>query len=259
MTRRSIYLLLLAAVLTGLALLAWPYRNYVVPLKIGIEGSYPPFTKTEADGRVTGFEIDLANAYCERLKARCELIKLDFDSLLPKLKAGEVDAVMASLTITEERLKQVDFSESYYNVPSIWIARTGAPHSLVPGMLKEKSVSVLKGSPRENWARVQYPEAKLVSAAKETDVYARLTSNEAELGLSSALVAKTKFLTLPEGKDFAQVGPPVWIGNGVGVAVNKGNTVLSNRFNRAIAATEERGEYKRIAARYFDFDINNRK
>jgi arginine/ornithine transport system substrate-binding protein len=195
--------------LAGIALAAWPFRNYVIPLKIGIEGNYPPFTKTESDGRITGFEIDLAKAFCERMYARCELVNTNFDDLVPKIKSGELDAVMASLTITEKRLKDVDFSESYYTVPSAWIAPTGLYASLMPGSLAGKKIAVLKSSPREAWIKVNYPEMEIVGVAKETDVYTELTSKRADLGMSSMLVAKTKFLNLPEGKGFSVVGDGV--------------------------------------------------
>jgi arginine/ornithine transport system substrate-binding protein len=138
-------LVVLAVLTCGAAI--WQWRNYIVPLKIGIEGNYPPFTKTEADGSVTGFEIDLANALCKRMRARCELVKTGFDDLIPRLHGGQLDAVIASLTITEKRQKEVDFSDTYYDVPSAWFAAAGSIGSVLPGAMGGKTVAVLKGSP----------------------------------------------------------------------------------------------------------------
>lgn len=241
------------------AIAVWQWRNYIVPLKIGIEGNYPPFTKTEADGTVTGFEIDLANDLCKRMRARCELVKTEFDDLIPKIKSGQLDAVIASLTITEKRQKEVDFSDSYYNVPSAWIGARSGLTSVMPGSMAEKTVAVLKGSPRESWVQASYKEIKVAPVAKETEVYTELTAKKADLALTSMLVAKTKFLNTPEGKDYMVVGSPVWLGNGVGVAVNKGDATLRYRFNRAIAASVESGDYKKMAGKYFDFDLRERK
>lgn len=251
----SLFALLLVATT---ALAVWQWRNYIVPLKIGIEGNYPPFTKTEADGSVTGFEIDLARDLCRRMRARCELVKTEFDDLIPKLNSGQLDAVIASLTITEKRQKEVDFSDSYYNVPSAWIAATGTLSSVMPGSMAGKSVAVLKGSPREAWVQGSYREIKVIAVAKETEVYTQLVDKKADLALTSLLVAKTKFLNLPEGKKFEVVGSPVWLGNGVGVAVKKGDTSLRYRFNLAIAASVGSGDYKKMAAPYFDFDLRER-
>lgn len=252
----SLFVLLFAATT---ALVIWQWRNYIVPLKIGIEGNYPPFTKTEPDGSVTGFEIDLARDLCSRMRARCELVKTEFDDLIPKLNNGQLDAVIASLTITEKRQKEVDFSDSYYNVPSAWIAATGTLTSVMPGSMASKTVAVLKGSPREAWVQGNYREIKVMPVAKETEVYTQLIDKKADLALSSLLVAKTKFLNLPEGKNFEVVGSPVWLGNGVGVAVKKGDSSLRYRFNLAIAATVNSGEYKKMASQYFDFDLRERK
>jgi arginine/ornithine transport system substrate-binding protein len=251
------FIVLLAA--ATLALAAWQWRNTIVPLKIGIEGNYPPFTKTEADGSVTGFEIDLAKKLCSRLRARCELVKTEFDQLIPNLNAGQLDAVMASMTITEKRQLLVDFSDSYYNVPSAWIASAGTLASVMPGSMTKKTVAVLKGSPREAWVATNYPEMQVLAVPKETDVYTQITDKKADLALTSLLVAKTKFLNLPEGKGFVVVGEPVWLGNGVGVAVKKGDASLRSRFNRALSATVESGDYKQIQSAYFDFDLKERR
>ena len=251
----SLFVLLFAATT---ALAVWQWRNYIVPLRIGIEGNYPPFTKTEADGSVTGFEIDLARDLCRRMRARCELVKTEFDDLIPKLNSGQLDAAIASLTITEKRQKEVDFSDSYYNVPSAWIAAAGSLSSVMPGSMAGKSVAVLKGSPRDTWVQGNYSEIKVVPVAKETEVYTQLTDKKVDLALTSLLVAKTKFLNLPEGKRFELVGSSVWLGNGVGVAVKKGDTSLRYRFNLAIAASVGSGDYKKMATRYFDFDLRER-
>jgi ABC-type amino acid transport substrate-binding protein len=256
----STRLLASLAVVAGLVLLAWPLRNYIVPLKIGIEGNYPPFTKTEANGSITGFEADLAHDFCWRMLARCELINTKFDDLLPKIKSGELDAVMASLTITEKRRKEVDFSDSYYTVPSAWLAANSSFSSLMPGTLSGKKVAVLKGSPREVWLQASYPELTIVSVAKETEVYTELVAKRVDLALSSMLVAKTKFLNAPEGNGFEIVGQGVYLGSGgVGVAIAQGNNSLRKRFNKAIASSIKSGDYKQMASRYFDFELIDRK
>jgi arginine/ornithine transport system substrate-binding protein len=248
-------------IVLGLALMTWPFRHFIVPLKIGIEGNYPPFTQTAADGSVTGFEVDLANDFCRRMWARCELINTKFDDLIPKLQSGEFDAVMASLTITEKRLKEVDFSDSYYSVPSAWVAGKGAFSTLMPGTLAGKKVAVLKGSPREAWLRANYTEMEIIAVAKETDVYSELTAKRADLVLTSMLVAKTKFLNQAAGKDFAVVGDGVYFsgGGGVGVAIQKGNQRLRKLYNRAINDSIRSGDYQAMAAKYFDFNLIDRR
>ena len=223
-----------------------------------MEGNYPPFTQTEADGSVTGFEIDLAKDLCRRMRARCDLVKTDFAQLLPKLNNGELDAVIASLTITEKRQKEVDFSNSYHHIPSAWIAAAGTVTAVLPGGMQGKVVTVLKGSPREAWVQSNYGEMRIAPVAKEVELYAKLVDKTADVALSSLLVAKTKFLNLPEGKNFGVVGSSIWLGDGVGVAVKKGNSELRNRFNQAISKSVDSGDYKKMAFRYFDFNLRER-
>ena len=95
-------------------------------LRIGVEGAYPPFSEVGPDGKLKGFEIDLANALCAEMKAECTLVQQDFDGLIPALQSRKVDAIFASVSITEERQKVIAFSKPYYNTPARLIAKAGA-------------------------------------------------------------------------------------------------------------------------------------
>lgn len=242
---------------------AWQWRYWLKPLRIGIEGGYPPFSKKETDGSVTGLEIDWAHLFCAKMRARCELVSTEFDQLIPDLQAGRIDAIMASMSITEKRLQQVDFSQSYYSVPSAWVAKAGAYRFVLPGeWLGTKKVAVLKGSPREQWLTENYKNLERKQVANEADAYQALLDGSADFAFTSMLVAKTKFLGTPEGAGFEVVGNPTWLnsagGGGVGVAVRKGDADMKKAFDKAIAAAIRSGEYKQAATRYVDFDLNER-
>lgn len=261
---RLLALALLAGVLSAAAVAAWQWRHWIIPLRIGIEGGYPPFSKKEADGTITGLEIDWAHMFCAKMRARCELVPTEFDSLIPDLQAGKLDAVMASLSITEKRLKLVDFSQSYYNVPSAWLAQRGRYQFVLPGdWLATKKVAVLKDSPRDQWLAENYSNLQRVPVTAEAEAYKALQAGSADFAFTSMLVAKTKFLGTPEGQGFEVVGRPTWLNNaggagGVGVAVRKGDASLKRVFDKAIAASIRSGEYKQAAARYVDFELNER-
>lgn len=92
-------------------------------LRIGVEGAYPPFSFKQADGSLAGFDIDIAMALCAEMKRDCELVEQDWDGMIPALKAKKFDAIVASMSITEERKRQIDFSAKYYKTPARVVAK----------------------------------------------------------------------------------------------------------------------------------------
>jgi len=90
------------------------------PLRIGIEAAYPPFAYKTPEGKLAGFDYDIGNALCEEMKVKCKWIEQEFDGLIPALKVRKIDAVISSMSITDERKKSVDFSKKYYYTPGRW-------------------------------------------------------------------------------------------------------------------------------------------
>lgn len=89
-------------------------------LRIGIEAAYPPFAFKTPDGKISGFDYDIGNALCAEMKVKCQWVEQEFDGLIPSLKVRKVDAVLSSMSITEDRLKSVDFSKSTTTPPASW-------------------------------------------------------------------------------------------------------------------------------------------
>src|SRR5690606_36194909 len=96
-------------------------------LRIGVEASYPPFSYKKAHGSLAGFEIDVGNALCAEMKVTCTWVEQPFDGLIPALRVKKIDAIMSSMTVTEARLKVVDFSQSYYKTPARLVTRKDRP------------------------------------------------------------------------------------------------------------------------------------
>lgn len=110
-------------------------------LRIGVEGAYPPFSFKEADGSLSGFDIEIAEALCAQMQRECELVEQEWDGMIPALKARKFDAIVASMSITEERKRQIDFSEKYYKTrPASW-------HPRIPALR-----SPPRGWPDSGWA-----------------------------------------------------------------------------------------------------------
>ncbi|WP_284179273.1 transporter substrate-binding domain-containing protein [Rhabdaerophilum sp. SD176] len=248
-----------AAGAAALALILAPSAIAQAPkLRIGVEGNYPPFSMIAPDGKLGGFDIDIANAICAEMKAECVFVQQEFDGMIPALNAKKFDMIVASMTITEARKKSVNFSDPYYDVPSRFVAKTGAFADHSPASLKGKKIVVLRNSPRAAYLAENYKGSEIVLAGKETEVYMELAVGRADVAFGSSVVSAEAFLKKPEGKGFAQLGPAIRIGagSGVGIAVRKDDEALRTRINAALAALKSSGRYKALADKYFDFDIS---
>src|SRR3546814_11487332 len=94
-------------------------------VRIGVEGAYPPFSEVTPDGKLVGFDIDIANALCEEMKVECELITQDWDGIIPALQARKYDAIIASMPITDERKEKVDFTNQYNTTTAKFVPKKG--------------------------------------------------------------------------------------------------------------------------------------
>ena len=228
-------------------------------IKIGVEGAYPPFSQIGTDGKLKGFDIDIANALCEQMKAQCTLVQQEFDGMIPSLQAKKIDAVIASMSSTDERKKVVAFSDKYYHTPARFVARKSAALAATQAGLKGKRIGVQRTTVHDRFATDTFKESEIVRYAKQDDVFLDLTAGRLDAVLADQVAASLGFLPLPAAKDFAFFGPiyiePKYFGYGAGVALRKTDTALRDDFNAAIKAIRANGVYQKINDKYFNFDI----
>lgn len=228
-------------------------------VRIGVEANYPPFSKMGTDGKVSGFDIDIALALCAEMKAQCTLITQEWDGMMPALQARKFDMIVASMTISDARRKVADFSDSYYDIPSTFVAKAGKFKDISPVSLKGKVIIVTRNTPRAAYIAANYKESEVLLVAKEADVTLELAAGRGDIGFGSSLAATTAFLQSPEGKAFSKVGPPINPSGtqtgGTGIAMRKGEDSLRTKVNAALKAITANGVYKRINDKYFDVNI----
>ena len=123
------------------------------PLRIGIEAAYPPFAMKTPEGAITGFDYDIGNALCEEMKVKCQWIEQEFDGLIPALKVRKIDAILSSMSITEDRKKSVDFTKRYYLTPARLVMKDGTAVSESLDELKGKKIGVQRGSIHDRFAK----------------------------------------------------------------------------------------------------------
>ncbi len=228
-------------------------------LRIGVEGAYPPFSWKEADGTLKGFDIDIAMALCDKMGRECELVEQDWDGIIPALLAKKYDAIVASMSITEERKKRVDFTNKYYQEPARFVAHKDAGLDPTPEGLAGKAVGVQRGTTHQCYMEKHFPDSDLRLYGTQEEVFLDLSAGRLDAQISSSIQADEGFLNQPAGADFAFLGEaqidPVCHGEGAGIAVRKGEDDLRKAFNKAIKEIRGDGTYQSINSKYFEHDI----
>ena len=229
-------------------------------LKVAIDATYEPFTFKTADGKPTGFDVDIALALCEQIKRKCVFVEQVWDSMIPGLQAKKYDVIISSMSITEDRLKAVDFTDKYYNTPSKIVIKNDIKFTDLAS-LKGRKIGVLKGSTQEKYAMGELkPVGVVVSSYEAQDqVYLDIKSGRLDGTVADVVEVNGGFLSKPEGKNHGFVGPelsiPKYFGIGAGIALRKGETVLKNELNAAIKTIRANGTYKRLNDKYFKIDV----
>lgn len=250
-----------AVLIASFALLSQPANaREWKEVKIGVEGAYPPFSMVDKDGKLQGFEIDIAYALCDAMKVKCTLVKQDFDALIPALLARRIDAIIASMSITEERKQKVDFTNKYYQTPAKFVRKKGSGIEITKQGLKGKTVGVQQATTHDTYLTDNYGDVVTIKRYTTLDqAYLDMAAGRLDLLLGDSVPIKDAFLSKPAGKDFEFVGPdltdPKWFGEGIGIAVRKQDDDLREKFNKAIDAIRADGTYQKIQDKYFDFDI----
>lgn len=229
-------------------------------LRLGIEAAYPPFAYKTPDNQIQGFDYDIGQALCAEMKVTCEWTEVEFDGLIPSLKVRKIDAALSSVSITEERLKSVDFSHSYYRVPAKLVARTGNGIESIPADLKGKRIGVQRATNFDRYASEYFEPAgaEIVRYGTQNEVFLDLLAGRVDASLAGSIAIEEGLLKKPEGSPFQFVGPNFseeqYFGTGAGIAVRK-NDPLAAELNKALAAIRANGTYEQIRKKYFDFDI----
>ena len=228
-------------------------------IKIGTEGAYPPFNNLEADGSLVGFDIDIANALCAEMKAECEFVTQDWDGIIPGLLAGTYDAIIASMSITEERKQQVDFTNKYYNTPpAIAVPKDSDIAAATPEALAGRVLGAQSATTHSNYAEEKMPDSDLRLYPTADEYKADIVAGRIDAVIDDVIVLG-EWLATEDGaccKILGTLTPdPVINGEGAGIAIRKGEDELREAFNAAIEAIRANGTYQAINDKYFDVDV----
>ncbi|WP_448954845.1 transporter substrate-binding domain-containing protein [Labrys neptuniae] len=275
--KRHLVLALLATLLAG-GLARGEERKAIT---IASEGASPPWDYIDANGALVGFDIDMGNELCARMKLQCTFVAQDWDGIIPGLLVKKYDAIIAGMSITEKRKKSIAFSVPYAVGPNQIVMRRNlglppgdtkaklnltdidAEKKALIGKLREsltgKTLGVLRSSNSEAVVQELFGDiAQVRSYDSQENLKLDLTSERIDGGLGDYLVWK-QFLETPEGKAVDFFGPQLsggsW-GPGVGIGLRKEDADLADAFNKAIEASTEDGSLGRMSLKWFGVDIS---
>lgn len=233
-----------------------PDLSRVTLIRFLTEIDYPPFNYVGSDGNPAGLNVDLARLICEELKIACTVQMRRFDTLLDSLNQNRGDAVMASIAVTPESRKRAEFTDAYYRTPARFAARRDTTLTDVrPERLEGKEVAVVAGTAHEAFLKALFTEADLRTYASPALAREALRRGEVDLlfgdGISLAF-----WLNGTESQNCCRfVGGPFtesrYFGEGVGIAVKRGNETLRRGFNWALFRLWEKGRFSDLWLRYF--------
>ncbi|WLG38847.1 transporter substrate-binding domain-containing protein [Pseudomonas rhodesiae] len=223
-------------------------KEYTV-IRFGVDPNYAPFAYKNNAGKLTGFEVDIGNALCKQLNVSCRWVESDFDGLIPSLNAGKIDAILASMTVTDAREQVIDFSSEVFSSPTAMVLRPGT--ELGKGM----AVGYLQGSIQETYARqvLATQGMRVVAYADQEQVYADLVAGRLHASLQDAQQAQSGFLRLPQGAGFV-MGPLIesdLMPSKSAIGIAKGNHALKTLLDKGLAALHADGTYARLQDQYF--------
>lgn len=229
-------------------------------VKIGIAAEpYPPFTSLNSSGTWIGWEVDIIKAVCAAGKLDCVVTPVAWDGIIASLNGQQIDAIMSSMSITEERMKTIDFSDAYYNTPAVIVADKSMDIAPTPESLAGKIVGVQASTIHQAYANAHFADVAEIRVYQTQDeanqdlVAGRVDAIQAD-SIAMAGFVESDNGSCCEIKGIVAKDEAI-LGKGVGAGVRKGEDALREKLNAGIAAILENGTHAEITSQYFTSSI----
>jgi polar amino acid transport system substrate-binding protein len=233
-----------------------PDMQGLAKLRFVTDSDYPPFHYLDEVGALTGFNVDLAQAICETLEVECEVKDVDWAEIYPSLDNGEADAAIASIRISAESLARADFTSRYYATPGRFIAKkTNELKNISPETLEGKKIGVAKNTGHEAYLKQFFPNIALATFDTTEDAQRALKDGAIDFVFGDG-IGMTFWLNgvTSDGCCEFRGGPYLdtkFFGEGVGIAVKRGNRQLAQILTYALEQVHASGRYEELFLRYF--------
>ena len=233
-----------------------PDLSRLTVIRFLTETDYPPFNFTGPDGNPAGFNVDLARAICDEIKVTCTIQMRRFETLLDALTSNKGDAIIASMAVTPQLRTRADFSDPYYRAPARFVSRKDAVLPDVrPEYLEGKKVGAVAGSAHEAYLKAMFTDAEIKSYPDSDALRAALRRGDVDYIFGDGISLAFWVNGTDSGDCCAFSGGPFvesrYFGEGIGIAVRKGNDLLRQALNWALFRVWEKGHYTDLWLRYF--------
>ncbi|MEO1329439.1 MAG: transporter substrate-binding domain-containing protein [Pseudomonadota bacterium] len=246
-------------------------------IRIATEGAYKPWNFKDEGGNLVGFELDLAAELCKRMGMECQIVEQEWDGIIPALTGKRYDAIMAGMSITEERKQTISFSRSYANTPITFGVMEGsdlagmtatvaamtlddldaaetAQIEALKAALDGKTVGVQISTTHEAFMKEFLPDVALKSYDKMDNMLLDLEAGRIDAGYTEV----PTLLEVAE-RGVVQVGPKMTgglLGEGVGVGIRQEDAALAEKFSTAIDSMMADGSLAAMTEKWFGFDAS---
>lgn len=233
-----------------------PDLSRIQSIRFLTDVDYPPFDYAGSDGNPVGFNVDLARLLCDEIKAACTIQARRFDLLLDALNDNHGDAVIASIAPTAQTRQRADFTDPYYRTPARFVVRTDSPiHDVTPESVEGKTIAVVAGTAHEAFLKEIFTAADVKTYPNDEAARAALRNKEVDLLFGDGISLAFWLNGADSGGCCAFRGGPYleshFFGEGVGIAVKRGNDLLRQALNWALFRQWEKGAYTDLWLRYF--------
>lgn len=223
-------------------------------LKMGIEAAYPPFNNKDASGQVVGFDKEIGDALCAKMKVECVVVTSDWDGIIPALNAKKFDFLISSMSITDERKQAVDFTDPYYSNKLQFIAPKNVDFKTDKASLKGKILGAQRATLAGTWMEDNLGDDVTIKLYDtQENAFLDLTSGRLD-GILADKYVNYEWLKSDAGKPYEFKGDPVEESDKIGIAVRKGDPIRE-KLNAALKEIVADGTYKKINDKYFPFSI----
>lgn len=214
-----------------------------------LSGAYPPFNYIDESGKVVGFDVDIANALAKKIGVKAEPITTQWDGIIGGLKSNRFDTIIGSMAITDERLKEISFTDPYYYDGAQFFAKKDLNLESIKD-LKDGKVGVVTGTTFQKELEGMDNIKEVLQFEGDIENFMATADGRSDGLVTSRFVG----LQAPKEYNLVPVGPLLYTEN-IGIGVRKKDKELLNELNKALKEIIEDGTYEEISNRWFGTNI----